>query len=478
MATSKATLQNSVAPIAQMEATFTAPLAPGSVLSTAEAPNVASRLMRTPTPTDNLLSSPPPTIKAPALKTPSDTPQLFLNTTTVMYSSDQIASATAEELRTMLGASMDECHKAKTAAAHHKFQYTLLAMESSESKKRMQVELEMLQKEIDVIQVLRSTSALATPAMSSHSAPVSNSPSDRIILKLKEDYRLLELENQTLRRRLSDAKTAIVNREDSLLEEIELLHDRIRDNRAHMSLYRRSGMLTDTPTISTLVSPGPLSAQPHVANTKAGRRGRVSRVPKTPMSDQAFAALLLADQVLNQEAATTPYTPIANQANHVDNRGPSLLHSAMPQNTSKLQGRPFFAVPLNPAHSRPVAPQTPLPRINQSSRRKSRDSTISASDLEHNADSSDDEEVALVVPIKTTPKTPVSSKYIMDALLTPTPSGSAGGTKLRVAAMSEKRKNVDGGSGDSKKPKVGEGVGLGIGGLGSASVSAKLGTFT
>lgn len=428
-----------------------------------QAPATTLSRSRTITPPPTHLSSPPLTIK-PLATIASSINFVKTDSATGMYSSEQIVNATAEDLRHMLTDTMVAYREARASAAHHNLQYTLLCMESSEAIKRMEVEIEMKQKEVDVLQAARKSSvALPTPKISNQSMPRSASPNDRIVLDLKNACQLLEIENDNLRRRLDDAKAALIDREDSLLEENDRLRERIRENRNHMTLIRRANGSPETPALAMLNTPFITPAQ---TSTRPLRRAHShQQIPSTPNQNHGdqFAALLLADRVLSQEEVGTPTrtgkgTRSRNQAGVVPTTPINKMYAPYFVGTPQKQSHP-----LSPS----MALHTPTPRANQHRRRESRDSTISASDLEEQQreteidESRAEQEIlrsrrANAIPHTPTPtKTPASARLSTSAhRITPT-SGHSDKLKRKYADVTATAKTP-------KRSRLEEGVGLGI----------------
>lgn len=346
-----------------------------------QAPHLATNysapkeVVRTPTPTNSHLSSPPPTVKAPSsthpnMATPS-APEL-------------ISHLSVEELREQLQDATIATREAKASAAHANLQLNLLRFEYNEAKQRMEVELEMKAKEVEVLrnQTPRFNNSLVTPVTPNpHSFALS--PNDQQFVILRNRCTALEIENDNLKAQVEDLETHWKDKECDLLEENQRLRDRIRDNRRHINQIRQANGLPDA-------SPSSIFATPRTAGrpTQPISSGQSHSKPRP---DDQISALLLADQMLSQESNTTPSTPTPHQAR----RGPYAHHrgthslSSLP--STPLQARSVPQPPRAPALFQtptttrsPQVPQTaPAPRHR---RRESRDSTISASELEEGAE--------------------------------------------------------------------------------------------
>lgn len=340
--------------------------------------------VRTPTPTHSHLSSPPPTVKAV---------NALPNSMASQSNQEKIGDLSIEELREKLEEALISCHDAKASAAHAKLQLNLLQFQYSEDVKRKDVELDMVRKEVEVLrnQTPRPNGSLITP-VTPHPHPLATlSPDDEQNVILRNRCTALEIENDNLRGQLEDVETHWQEREQELLEENRRLRERIRDNRKHINQIRQANGLPDG-------TPGSIFTTPRTV-------GRVTQPPSSAFStsksrgDDAFSALLLADQVLSQEANTTPSTPTPHQPRrslHGHHRG---THSLSSLPTTPLQARSSpqsarrQALYHTPTTTRtPQAPQTAP--VSRHRRRESRDSTISASELDDHVNARDDDDVS------------------------------------------------------------------------------------
>ena len=329
-----------------------------------QTPHPSLPQIRTPTPTHSHLSSPPPTTKGPT------TTRLTSEKGVGTFTSDQIRDANMEELRQMVTVASAESREARASAAHYSLQYQLLGLESSEAMKRMAVELEMKEKEVRVLQQAVYKRGPGFSSTSDQSMPttvtVPSPGSEKMLVRLRSVCEELEAENETLRRRLEDAKAALLEREDTLYEENERLRDRIRDNRKHTNLIREAASgegVTHSVADPLLPAIGTLKER----------------------ESDGLATLLEAGQALSHEPATAPSTPVPKKRAQPG-------HSRTSQSLSSLPTTPHRSVPAPNRYSgpyyitksnmqTPIAPRTaPQPRVQK--RRESRDSTISASDSE------------------------------------------------------------------------------------------------
>jgi acetyl-CoA acyltransferase 1 len=280
------------------------------------------------------------------------------------------------------------------AAAHYKLQHSLLVIETEEAAKRMEVEHEMTRREVEILQAAE----LARREASSQ-PPEQSTASTRYIAELKAYCETMDKENALLHRRLERAKIIIAEKEEDindLLSENHRYVGRIRENREHMRLLRSPGGLYASAST-------PRTQSQNFPTTPQYTRATPKHTPHSIHqhdSQDSFATLLLADRVLNDQnsAPTTPtitrFTQRSNsQVKHsrnvqslsslpstpIRNSGQSqhLLPSVqfIPQSEPRYRTSQSFFSPSQPA-------RTALPHGRTEKRRKSRDSTISASDAE------------------------------------------------------------------------------------------------
>jgi hypothetical protein len=318
------------------------------------------------TPTTSSLSSPPPSAVNGIKRDNS------------ALTAEQLSGATKDELREMLEATLAENRKleavaaeARMSAAHYKLQHNLLAIETEEAAKRMEVEHDMTRREVDVLQ---------------HACQGRDSPAQEYVAKLKEYCYAVEQDNFALVRRLENAKKLIEQKDDLLTvvrEREELLTTRIRQNREHINQLRSPGGIfhvADSKSYPATPQQQYRSTPKHTPMT-----GRSTR--ETRPGEDSFAALLMADRVLSQENNSAPSTPLIGRQ-HAAPRTP-VRHHRNVQSLSSLPTTPYSSARSGAPGSAllPSVQFTPREdhRIVHQSRersRKSRDSTISASDAE------------------------------------------------------------------------------------------------
>lgn len=341
------------------------------------------------------------------------------------------------------------------SAAHYKLQHNLLELETEETINRLEVEHEMMRREVEVLQQTELARRDSNHShYSSSDATIEQQDkeaTERYISELKAYTEALKKDNDKLHRRLERAKEVITDREEDITQltsDNKKLLDRIRQNREHIHLLTGQGGIYASPqsqSMSSRTMPStpnyreratprqtPGSAR-YVAPSQHAQSSHAMQMQNqqhlqhhTPMhgvhSQQddrhdSFATLLLADQVLNGQnsAPTTPRRaighghPTSSAARH-HRAAQSLSSLAIPQ-TAPMQmqaqyspsaGQTGYGAPMttasllspaqlggpSPSQAQGYEHPSPYPRISPRERvrrRKSRDSTISASDEEERA---------------------------------------------------------------------------------------------
>ena len=337
--------------------------------------------LHTPKTTVPFLSSPPPTIKSNVAEFP-------LSARTIPYSNEQIESASKGDLKNMLHDLKAELKDARTSAAHYKLQYNMLHLESSEASNRMAVELEMAQREVEILQERgQVNSGLIRDLGYADQNMDNNCFSAHMVKELEEQYKSLRIENEELKSALQQTNNLVEQRESKLAamrEDNERLRERIRKNREHMNclfdnIYDQSPKSTLGTAPSTPVRQRNLNMSKLAMSEPQGRK------------EQPFAALLLADKVLSQEM----HNVSAVRTRHSNHHGYSRHHrgshslSSLPStpsrsgNTNMTTTNPVYTPGFQPINK---TPQTAPPVHNYKrnrTRRDSTDSTISASSAEN-----------------------------------------------------------------------------------------------
>lgn len=404
----------------------------------------------------------------------------------MLLTAQQVSEASTPELREMLHGTVSEVTKldielreARMLAAHYKLQHNMLSIETEEAAKRMEVEHEMTRREVEVLQVAEQ----ARQTRQDLSSPVQSATS-RYISELKAYCEAIDNENTLLHRRLQKAKKMITQKDSeisSLMDDNRSFLKRIRENREHLSRLKSPGGIyaAATPRSSSTF---PVTPQQYRSTPK--------QTPRTMRQDHdsqdSFAALLLADRVLNQENNSAPSTPTTSRPSHRSNA----RHQRGVQSLSSLPSTPARSRPMtengNLLPSVQFAPHSEPRYRNQAEyftptkerSRKSRDSTISAEDAEEIAayNESADEDIPESQASQTAAEMlridPGESMEVVGSPAEPTLAAETSGllqakifgsvTKSGV----EKRKRVDDSAEfEPKRMRTTDvGIGLGIGG--------------
>jgi hypothetical protein len=390
-------------------------------------------------------------------------------------------------LRDFLQASISEVQKldidlreTRMLAAHYKLQHNLLSIETREDVNRMEVEHEMTKREVVALQ--RAEHARQARQDSASSAP---SATSRYISELKAYIEDIVSQNSLLQRRVQKAKKIIAQNEADaikLIEENRNYLQRIRENREHLNRLKSPGGI-----YATAATPQPRSSSAFPV-TPQQYRNTPKQTPRALRqgheSQDSFAALLLADRVLNQENNSAPSTPSTSRP----------IQRNQPRHQRNVQS--MSSLPSTPARSRPMAdngnmsvqfvPQSePRYRSQQEffarpreRSRKSRDSTISAEDAEEIAayNESDNEDIPESQASQTaTEMLRVDPRESLEVVGSPAPSKlpteASGLLQAKIFGSVtkpgvDKRKRVDESAdyGVKKLRTAEAGIGLGIGG--------------
>ncbi|KAI1468993.1 uncharacterized protein F4812DRAFT_425394 [Daldinia caldariorum] len=298
---------------------------------------------------------------------------------------DQIAGASADELRAMVQTCLAENARLKMETAHHKLQYNLLSMQADEDAKRAEVEHDMTRREVEVLRMAESSrQARRELDAATESAQVK-------YRELQTQHEHVVKENEALQKRIKSATKLIQQQSeerDSLIDERDMLLNRIRENREHFHMLCSPGGVFHgalTPKTPAATSPQQYRATPRQTPKPVHRDVRHDN----DTNQAGFAALL---QALSHDNSA-PSTPTAN--------GRPTLRAA-PRHTRGVQS--LSSLPTTPI-ARPrgeysgllpsvdLVPQTEPPNRYNNSRygletpvqkrgRQSRESTISADDNE------------------------------------------------------------------------------------------------
>lgn len=400
-------------------------------------PDIIEDSQTTPTPTQT--SSPPPT-QHNGVKREAGGAVIAGRPTAA-----QISEASSAELRDWLNSSIaqntkldSDLKEARMLIAHHKLQYNMLSMETQEAAKRMEVEHDMTRREVEALQMAQHSRQTRYEMDSP-----TQTRTGKTIMELKASCQTLTEGVAILHERLHKSKRALLEKEEiisAVMEDNSRLRKRIRENREHITkLKSPGGLLAHPATPRASFMPYPTTPQAHGlamkrTNAPGSARHHMTQIRHDRDDNQEpFAALLLADRVLSQENhASAPSTP--GGPSRPLHQGSSKGHSRNVQSLSSLPTTPVrfrpmssgsnsglqppiqfaaqtepryrTALPSQPTYhhhshhgpGRTALPMTPTPQRNfererqlelerqhshtKERHRKSRDSTISASDMD------------------------------------------------------------------------------------------------
>ena len=342
--------------------------------STQVVPSSQRGKTRTPTPTMSHISTPPPTIELPNQSQSNRLNGRFGGVMTT----EQIANASAEELRLAMSEMQAALQEAKMAAAHHKLQYQMLSQESAAVIERMDVEARMAQYESEIIHTAEQARAAATPVQPSPfqegMIPVQKDLYQRMCREIQEltEEREWHLDDQT-------QKDKTITRQEieiaSLSDKVDLMRDRIREYREHSQ--------------SHAARPAPR----HTSSLRSMYEDSLRRGVSSHEQPQPFAALLQASEMASQEARR----PTSSKKGHFRNAQSTSSLPATPQRAHKQphvyhtpSGRqPPAKIPSTAPQPRTSAMRTPdvyaqhaLPMSQQPLPSHLSDGTVSASEAE------------------------------------------------------------------------------------------------
>jgi hypothetical protein len=313
----------------------------------AQIPSNTRPKSRTPTPSGSHMSTPPPTIENLSQESTGRPFDGFARALT----SDQIANATADELRNKVAELQAAYQEAKMTAAHHRLQYRMLAQESAAAIERMAVEARMMQCENEVIHFAEQAKATAVPM---RSPPLQ----EGIIPVQKDHYQQMCRDIQ----HLSDANTSLetehrqqeklIFRQDNeiagLSDKVLMLRDRIREHRDHQSRVRSASL-----------------GKHHQGTPKLMSAYSTPRGDRTSSSDQPlpFDALLQASKMasIDEYKRRTVAEMSKSKKGHTRNIH-SLSSLPVTPNRSRKQP-PFFATPQGDAQSLMMPSTAPVARL-------------------------------------------------------------------------------------------------------------------
>lgn len=296
---------------------------------------------------------------------------------------ENIEKMDEDQLRALVSELLPALGEARVTAAHSKLQHSLLSIETEESAKRAEVEHEATRREV---QVLQEGSPVHRHSFSPRSPQASMQRSLHLALA---HCRELQQENSMFNKRLKASKKVIAQldgQNTDLKEHIQLLRQRIKDNRDHLKELQSSGAISihGTP-LTEFSTPLPKDTPRTPATTS-----RVARDANQAVSSQ-IDALLFAGQVLNGEANSVPSTPSQPRSRKIHQQHIRGAHSLSSLPTTPNRSRPVTADNVFAASTGRSganhrvslsAPSTQFTQQDKIPAREDRDSTISASEDE------------------------------------------------------------------------------------------------
>jgi hypothetical protein len=313
----------------------------------AQVPSDAHTKSHTPTPSESHMSTPPPTVDTFSQDSTSRPLGGFARALT----SDQIADASADDLRTKVAELQAAYQEAKMSAAHHSLQYQMLAQESAAAIERMTVEARMVQCENEVIHFAEQAKATAVPMRSSP-------PQEGIIPVQKEHYQQMCRNIQQLSETNAFLESEyrqqekLIFRQDNeiagLSDKVFLLRDRIRENRDHQ--LRARGASLGRPFEIT-----PKSASAY---------GTPRNVPFTSTCQpQPFDALLQASKMASLDEYERGSLPGKGRGKKGHSRNIHSL-SSLPITPNRARKQPpLFQTPQGNVQAFPLPATAPVPRM-------------------------------------------------------------------------------------------------------------------
>ncbi|KAG9536523.1 hypothetical protein KCU79_g21163, partial [Aureobasidium melanogenum] len=214
---------------------------------------------------------------------------------TFVLSEHHVQQAQPDELRAIIARLMPLVQEARSDAAHHKLQYHMLAIETNEAMERIQVEMDMAQRETDLLKANDPVEPRISRA-DHHVDPSIRRVHADIWDSMVKESQTLKSQNVQLEQLVSQHKRMIVQQESeiaTLNDRITLYRERLRENRAHLNRYRRTAGFPESPrkTQSAQSSPWttreqdqpPFAALLHASDLISGRstadRAAIARSP-------------------------------------------------------------------------------------------------------------------------------------------------------------------------------------------------------
>ncbi|KAI5212203.1 hypothetical protein AUEXF2481DRAFT_34431 [Aureobasidium subglaciale EXF-2481] len=248
----------------------------------------------------------------------------------VVLSERHIQQAQPDELRTIISSLVPLLQEARTDAAHYKLQYHMLSIESTEAMERIQVEMDMAERETELLNTNEPIEPRTTHARQEADPSIRHVHVDVWNL-MAQEKESLRSQNAQLEQLVSQHKRMVIQQESeiaTLNDRISLYRERLRENRSHLNRYRLAAGFLDSPHKSQSTQSTPW----------AGRE----------RDQPPFAALLHASDLISARNSTSPRTPRRRRAASITPmpyETPQTLQSArhtqIPQTAPSLRGPQF-----------------------------------------------------------------------------------------------------------------------------------------
>jgi myosin heavy subunit len=207
----------------------------------------------------------------------------------IVMTEDYIQQAQPDELRAIISSLMPLLQEARTDSAHHKLQYRMLAIETTEAMERIQVEMEMAQRETDLLKINNPVEPRIVRADQEPDPSIRHVHADIWDSMIKETQSL-KSQNAQLEQLVSQHKRMVVQQESeiaTLNDRITLYRERLRENRSHLNRCRRAAGYPESPYKSSPYNARerdqpPFATLLHASDLMSGRSPTTPRTPQTP----------------------------------------------------------------------------------------------------------------------------------------------------------------------------------------------------
>jgi hypothetical protein len=250
----------------------------------------------------------------------------------IIMTEDYIQQAQPDELRAIIGSLMPLLQEARTDAAHHKLQYRMLAIETTEAMERIQVEMDMAQRETDLLKTNNPVEPRLVHADQEPDPSIRRVHTD-IWDSMVQETQCLKSQNAQLEQLVLQHKRMIVQQESeiaTLNDRITLYRERLRENRSHLNRYRRAAGYPESPYKSSPYTARerdqpPFAALLQASDLMSGRSPTTPRTPQTPPRRRRAASITPMPYQTPQTLHSTRYLQVPQTAPPL--RNPQLQRS-------------------------------------------------------------------------------------------------------------------------------------------------------